>query len=123
MSIMLHEQPRSLRSRMAKLVRVLRWEAGAIATALVMAGCGGGGGDGTASEPVSAQRNPVAAFALAQQSVIAPLSGTTTVAASGNMLVNGGFESGATGWVNWGNASVVPGQASSGTSALSVGAE
>jgi hypothetical protein len=38
-----------------------------------------------------------------------------------NLLSNGGFESGMTDWVNWDNASVVSGQASSGTSALSVG--
>ena len=38
-----------------------------------------------------------------------------------NLVSNGGFENGMTDWVNWGNASVVSGQASSGTSALSVG--
>lgn len=38
-----------------------------------------------------------------------------------NLVSNGGFESGMTGWDNWGNASVVANQANSGASALSVG--
>ncbi len=38
-----------------------------------------------------------------------------------NLVANGGFESGMTHWVDWGNASVFSGQANSGASALGVG--
>jgi hypothetical protein len=38
-----------------------------------------------------------------------------------NLVSNGGFEAGMTGWADWGNTHVVTGQANSGTSALSVG--
>src|SRR4051794_1532221 len=107
-----------------KLTRFLRWGSGAVAAALALAGCGGGGGSPgvTPTAPTSAQLNPVAAFALAQQSVVAPAPVAAAPSASGNMVSNGGFESGTTGWIDWGNTNVTSGQASSGTSALSVGA-
>lgn len=39
----------------------------------------------------------------------------------GNLLSNGGFETGMTGWVDWGNSHIVQSPVNSGTSALSVG--
>ena len=96
------------------------WGSAAVALALVLTGCGGGGGaDSTASAPA----NPVAAFALAQQSLVGGSSAAaaTTALAPGNLVANGSFESGTAAWSNYGNASVVSGQANSGTSALSVG--
>ena len=124
MSSMVFEQPDESMSVTRRLTRWATGTAGAIAVALAVASCGGGAGGGSvdATPTVQAARpDQVAAFALAQQSVIAPLALAQTPSAAGNMLVDGGFESGATGWVNWGNAGVVSGQASSGTSALSVG--
>jgi hypothetical protein len=41
--------------------------------------------------------------------------------ADGNLVSNGGFESGMTGWTDWGNTRVANDQPHSGTSALSVG--
>ena len=107
-----------------KLTGFLRWASGAAAVALALAGCGGGGGsaDVPPTAAPSAQLNPVADFALAQQSVTAPAAAAATAAASGNMVSNAGFESGTTGWIDWGNVSVDSGQASSGTSALRIGA-
>ena len=113
-----------------KLTRLMRWGVGAVAVALAVAGCGGGGGgDATPTVAAPAQPDQVAAFALTQQSVaarmapLAAVSPVTTTGTAGNLIINGGFESGMTGWVNWGNATVVPGQGSSGTSALSVGTD
>ena len=110
-----------------RLTRGLRWCAGAVAVALAVAGCGGGGG-GEVTPTVAAPGRPdqVAAFALTQQSVaarMAPLAGVpaSTTGTTGNLILNGSFESGMTGWANWGNATVVTGQASSGTSALAAG--
>jgi hypothetical protein len=107
-----------------KLTRMLRWVSGAGAVALAVAGCGGGGGsaDVAPNGAASAQLNPVVAFALAQQSVIAPAAAAAPAPASGNMVPNAGFESGTSGWIDWGNVSVVSGQANSGTLALRVGA-
>lgn len=99
----------------------MRWVSGTAVVALAVAGCGGGGGEATPTATASAQLNPVAAFALAQQSVAAQDSPAPVAPASTNMVSNPGFESGTTGWGNWGNARVVSGEASSGTSALSVG--
>jgi hypothetical protein len=99
---------------------------GAIAFALALAACGGGSGPTaetpTAASPQSAQ---VIGVMLAQQSVArSPMPLPPAVApASTNLLVNGGFESGMSPWVDWGNTHVVSGQASSGSSALSVGTD
>lgn len=112
------------------LTRLLRWCAGAVAIALAIAGCGGGGGAETAPSVAAPERSPeVAAFALTQQSVaarLAPLAAAAPLVAagtSGNLVFNGDFESGMTGWVNWGNAAVVAGQGSAGSSALRVGTD
>src|SRR5881392_842979 len=108
----------------SRISTFLRWGAGAIAVALALAGCGGGGGGGTAGvTPVStasAQPDQVAAFAAAQQAVMAAQAPVLMLAADGNMLSNGSFESGMTDWANWGNASVVAGEASAGSSSLRV---
>lgn len=61
--------------------------------------------------------------------VFGPVDGTTPPPppppppppSSGNMISNGGFESGMTGWSNWGNAQVVAGQGTSGSNAMQVG--
>lgn len=106
-----------------KFTRSLRSAGGAVAVAVAIAGCGGGGAGGGDPAPTvaAAQPDQVAAFALAQQSVVAAVVAAAAPPALGNMVVNGGFENGLAGWSNWGNASAVAGQASSGTSALSVG--
>jgi hypothetical protein len=112
------------KTMLEELRRLLRWGSGAMAVALAVAGCGGGGSAGDAAgSATTAQANPVAAFAMAQQSVVGGPGAPASVAAlaPGNLVSNGSFESGTTGWINYGNASVVAGQASSGTSALSVG--
>jgi len=105
-----------------KVGRVLRWAAGALGLAIGLAGCGGGG-EATPTVAASARPDQVAAFALAQQSVPLQVAAAAvpSVRSAGNLIVNGGFESGLTGWLDWGNASVVSGAASSGTSALGVG--
>src|SRR4051812_41102793 len=99
----------------------------AVAVVLGIAACGGGGGGaGNATTDMSQPQAPqdqVVAVLLAQQSVTrsaapAPLS---PQASSGNLVANGNFESGMANWANWGNASVVAGQGSSGTSAFAVG--
>lgn len=123
MSSMLFERMSIVR----KLTRLLEWGVGAVAVALTVAGCGGGGNVmPTAAAPSGPDQ--VAAFARTQQSMaqrVAPADAVALAAAStdaaGDMISNGGFEGGMTGWVNWGNASVVSGQASSGTWALGVG--
>jgi hypothetical protein len=46
---------------------------------------------------------------------------TTSSTTAVNLVSNPGFESGMNGWTNWGNATVVTGQASSGSYALQVG--
>jgi hypothetical protein len=107
-----------------KFTRLLRWASGAAAVALAVAGCGGGGdiaGAGATPTAGSAQSNPVAAFALAQQSLLATNVPAPAAAASANMISNGGFENGMTDWADWANASASSGQASSGSSALTVG--
>jgi hypothetical protein len=101
---------------------------GGVAVALVVAACGGGGGmapgpDTEMAPPLSAQSAQVASFQQAQQSIMrapapAPLLAQS---ASANLVTNGGFENGMTGWANWGNANVVAGQGSSGSAALAVG--
>lgn len=60
--------------------------------------------------------------------VFGPVDGTTPPPPpppppppSGNMISNGEFESGMTGWSNWGNAQVVAGQGTSGSNAMQVG--
>lgn len=105
------------------LSRVLRWGLAPAAVAMALAGCGGGGGSADASSTgaASAQMNGVAAFALAQQSVSATSAPAATAPAAGNLVVNSGFENGTTGWGDWGNSTVVSGQAHSGASALRVG--
>jgi hypothetical protein len=108
------------------LMRRLCWGIGAFAVALVVAACGGGGvaPGATASDSSTgstAQSAQIVGALRAQQSVMrAPLP-PTAAPASDNMVTNGGFESGMPPWVNWGNTTVVSGQASSGTSALAVG--
>ena len=99
---------------------------GAIAAAVAATAGGGGGGVGpiadvaTAAPPQSAQ---VVGALMAQQSAArSPLPPTTT-SASSNLLANGGFESGMPPWVDWGNATVMPGQGSSGSFALAVGTD
>lgn len=110
------------RPMLQDLRRFLCWGSSAVAVALAVAGCGGGGGGGSAAGATSAQQNPVAAFATAQQSVVAgPAAQVVAALAPDNLVSNGSFESGTTGWINYGNADVVSGQASSGTSALRVG--
>lgn len=106
-----------------KIARLLQWCGAPLAIAVALAGCGGGGGGGSAGSdaPASAQINPVAAFAEAQQSLDAPDGPAPAPSAAANLIPNGGFEDGMAGWTDWGNATVVAGQASSGTSALRVG--
>ena len=107
-----------------QLTGLLKWTLGGVALALGLAGCGGGG-VATPTAAASAPPDQVAAFALTQESVTRQMAPRQALAASpegANLVFNGGFESGTTGWVNWGNANVVSGQASSGTSVLGVGA-
>lgn len=106
------------------LSKVLRWGLAPAAVAMALVGCGGGGSssaDASSNGAASARMNGVAAFALAQQSVSATSAPAATTPAAGNLVANGGFENGMADWGNWGNASVVSGQASSGSSALRVG--
>lgn len=122
-------QPRQSGKPLHQFTRLLRWCGAALSVALAVAGCGGGGGAtpaATAVTPTSAQSNQVAAYAQAQQSVTARVAPQVTSAqavpsGTANMVVNGGFENGMAGWVDWGNSSVVAGQGSSGSSALGVG--
>lgn len=108
-----------------QLACLLKWTLGGAALALGLSGCGGGGGGvATPTAAASAPPDQVAAFALTQESVtrqMAPRQALAASPATANLIFNGGFESGTTGWVNWGNANVVSGQASSGSSALGVG--
>ena len=112
-----------------EITRLLRWCGAALSVALAVAGCGGGGGATpamTASTSATPQSDQVASFAQAQQSVtgrMAPTSAAAVTPGAANMVVNGGFESAMTAWVDWGNSTVVAGQGSSGSSALGVGAD
>jgi hypothetical protein len=103
------------------IARFLRWCVAAAAIAVALAGCGGGGGTAGASSPgaASAQTNPVAAFALAQQSVSASDAPAAAAAAPDNMVANGDFENGSSGWAYWGNSTL--GASSSGSTAMHVG--
>lgn len=112
-----------------RVARLVRWCAGAVAVTLAATGCGGGGGGEAVPTVAAPERAPdVGAFALTQQSVAArlgplpaaPLAATGT---NGNLVFNGDFEGGLTGWANWGNARVVAGQGSAGSSAVSVGTD
>lgn len=97
------------------LATALRWGSGAAAVAVVSAGCGGGDG-GTMTAEAQAQRDQTVAVIQAQQSVpaqraalVQPGSGTED------------FEAGMGDWQNWGNAQVVAGAGTAGSSALQVG--
>jgi hypothetical protein len=110
------------------LMRGICCSIGGMAVALALAACGGGGGGdapgaaaANSSTAATAQSAEVVGVLLAQQAVTSAPLPRVAAATSGNMVTNGGFESGMPPWVNWGNASVVSGQASSGTSALAVG--
>lgn len=98
-----------------RLAAALRWGSGAAAVAVVLAGCGGGDG-GTLTAEAQAQRDQTVAVIQAQQSVpaqraalVQPGSGTED------------FEAGMGDWQNWGNAQVVAGAGTAGSSALQVG--
>jgi hypothetical protein len=116
------------RPTVQKLARCARWVGGWLAALLLVAGCGGGGGggdgsgagSGTPAAATSTPLNPVADFALAQESVGSG-DAAPTPQASASMVSNGGFENGMNGWIDWGGTAVVAGQANSGTSALRVG--
>jgi hypothetical protein len=112
-----------MRGVLCRIPACVAGAAGAIAMALVLSGCGGGGGAAGVTPVTASSAQPVAAFAAAQQRVMAAQVGTPMAAAAGStsLLTNGSFESGMTGWTDWGNTSVVAADASAGTSALRVG--
>src|SRR6185369_10979363 len=100
---------------------------------LALGACGGGG-----SEPVadSAAPNVLAQILRQKQSSTSTTTPTTTTtttttatttplaaapASTTNLVSNPGFESGLTGWGNWGNAQAVTGQSASGSQSVRVG--
>ena len=108
-----------------KLSRWLRWGAGPLAMALVAAGCGGGEGTSPAAAAPS-QRDQVAASAMAEQAVGAQIAAglprPVALAAISTGTASDDFENGMAAWQNWGNAQVVAGAGTSGSSAMQVGA-
>ena len=126
--------------------RCLRVTGGA-ALAMALVACGGGGG-GSATGAASAVSAPAAGQAAALSQVTAQIEKSLAAAASeasaaatlpaapefpaasakplrsgnGNLLLNPGFESGMTGWMDWGNAKAIDGTGASGSwRALRVG--
>ncbi len=79
--------------------------------------------EGSASAVVWVWKNAGSGYAYVDDMAFGPGDAPPppTAPPATNLVTNGSFESGMAGWVNWGNASVVSGQASSGSSALAVG--
>jgi hypothetical protein len=103
--------------------RFLRCVLGVVTVVLAAAGCGGGGGGDAASPALSPQpAAPVAGFAQTQESVSAAPATLSGSPGPGNMVSNGGFDSGMAGWVDWGHASTAADSVGSGGAALVVGA-
>jgi hypothetical protein len=104
-----------------QFTRLLRWGVCCVAAGLALAGCGGGGDAVTATAP--AQRDQVAAFAQTQQAVSdhVALPHAVALAAVSTGTASEDFESGMADWSNWGNAQVVAGAGTSGSSAMQVG--
>lgn len=101
--------------RLQRFATSLRCGCGAAAIAMVLAACGGGDGQ-TITAEAQAQRDQTAAIMQAQQSVTA-LRAAVVQPGSGTE----DFEAGMGDWQNWGNAQVVAGAGTGGSSALQVG--
>ena len=103
--------------------RFLRWVLGVTGVVLAVAGCGGGGGEGDSAAAAASPQPaaPVAGFAQTQESVSAAPASLTGSAGPGNMVSNGSFESGMTGWVDWGHAGTTAESMGAGNWALAVG--
>lgn len=98
-----------MRGFVGRLVR----RAAAIGLALALGACGGG-------DPVDTGAGGVAKAMEISRSL--PAARAPLRSAAANLLSNPGFESGMTGWVDWGNVQVVDGAGASGASrALRVG--
>jgi hypothetical protein len=67
-------------------------------------------------------KNAGSGFAFVDDVVLTPADGSAAPAPTGaNLVSNGGFESALVDWANWGNATAVTGQSSSGANAVRVG--
>src|SRR4051812_44425627 len=107
--------PSGSRKLVQRLARSLRWGCGSAVIAVLCAGCGGGD-DRTLTAEAQGQRDQTAAVVQAQQSVTALMA---AVVQPGSGTEN--FEAGMGDWQNWGNAQVVAGTGTAGSSALQVG--
>jgi hypothetical protein len=66
-------------------------------------------------------KNAGSGYAYLDDVVLARADGTTAPSPGANLVSDPGFESALAGWANWGNATAVTGQSSSGTNAVRVG--